>query len=448
MKRVVCYTLVFLGMIVSLSSSAEKKVIYGVGEPLVMMGVTADKNSASFSAAEYLLDAMNFGAIREWMHLTDILNSPLSPKADAVRKYSDALDMYARLGIEVTGMSHTWFIVDKDGTTKPVNGKMYRRDTTEGSLYLQSLQAIEQAWKTMSAKFPQVTQWEVGNEWNTSDFLNVYPDDTAPLTDVERMEIATDMMYYAYRGVKQGNPNASVVSFSPAIAMPSFPSSDGNMQLVPFTNPGYGIALALSRVYGNIKSGRFPAGLPADNDPDHYFDVVAWHPYMFTGMNPQIVSEVYPGLGRFYREEHIDALWQNVNDMAYNIMVMNGDADKKVVFTEVGFNDMHDARKEQKHLQEYERLFSMVTETMPYVKTVFLFRLLTDAGIGGLQEYQFGMFWRGMKTYNEWLGSSEWNGRMEPYKEVYPDFTPRPKAYVIQKITGGTKPLELPEKSR
>lgn len=262
---------------------------------------------------------------------------------------------------------------------------------------------------------------------------------------MERMEIATDMMYYAYRGVKKGNPNALVVSFSPAIAMPSFPSANGDMQIVPFTNPGYGVALALSRVYGNIRSGNYPAGLSADNDPDHYFDVVAWHPYMFTGMNPQIVSEVYPGLGRFYREEHIDALWQNVNDMAYNIMVMNGDADKKVVFTEVGFNDMHDSRKEQEHLQEYERLFSIVKETMPYVKTVFLFRLLTDAGIGGLQEYQFGMFWRNMKTYSDWLKDSEWQGRIEPYKTIYPDFTPRPKAYTLQRLTGGTKSLVLPE---
>ena len=63
-----------------------KKVLFGVGEPLVMMGVTSDKGSGSFSAAEYLLDAMNFGAIREWMHVTDILDSPSSPDESAVRK--------------------------------------------------------------------------------------------------------------------------------------------------------------------------------------------------------------------------------------------------------------------------------------------------------------------------------------------------------------------------
>lgn len=426
----------------------DKNVLYGVGEPLVQTGVTDEKGSAEFEAAEYLLDAMNFGAIREWMHLTDILKSPTEVNVSRAKQYTDALEMYWDLGLEITGMSHQWFIVGSNGKPQAVNGRMYRRDTSEGSLYMQSLAAIEQAWKTMAETFPQVDQWEVGNEWNTSDFLNVYPESSTPFTDEERMQVATDMMYYAYRGIKAGNPYAQVVSFAPAIGMPSFTGTDGAERMIPFTNPGYGIALALSRVYANITSGQFPAGLPADTDPDHYFDVVAWHPYMFTGMNPQIVSEVYPGLGRFYREEHIDALWQNINDMAYNVMVMNGDADKKVVFTEVGFNDMHNADKEAEYLEEYEKLFTMVSETMPYVKTVYVFRLLTASGLGGQQEYQFGMFWKDMENYNSWLKRGEYAGQIEPYSEIYPDFTPRDKAYTLQKITGGTKELELPEELR
>ena len=264
-----------------------------------------------------------------------------------------------------------------------------------------------------------------------------------PLTDEERMEIATDMMYYAYRGIKSGNPKASVVSFSPAIAISSFTGKDGQERMVPFTNPGYGIALALSRVYANIASGQYPAGLATDKDPDHYFDMVAWHPYLLTGMNPMIVSETYPSQGRFYREEHIGTLWQNYNDMAYNVMVMNGDADKKVLFTEMGFNDWHHPDKEQAHLAEFEKMFTMISETMPYVKTVHVFRLLTAPA-----EYQFGLFWHGMKEYNDWLSKSNFKDMVAPYAEVYPDFTPRDKAYAIQKMTGGTKPLELPKEIR
>ena len=190
-------------------------------------------------------------------------------------------------------------------------------------------------------------------------------------------------------------------------------------------------------------SGQYPAGLATDKDPDHYFDMVAWHPYLLTGMNPMIVSETYPSQGRFYREEHIGTLWQNYNDMAYNVMVMNGDADKKVLFTEMGFNDWHHPDKEQAHLAEFEKMFTMISETMPYVKTVHVFRLLTAPA-----EYQFGLFWHGMKEYNDWLSKSNFKDMVAPYAEVYPDFTPRDKAYAIQKMTGGTKPLELPKEIR
>ena len=53
-----------------------------------------------------------------------------------------------------------------------------------------------------------------------------------------------------------------------------------------------------------------------------------------------------------------------------------------------------------------------------------------------------------MKEYNDWLSKSNFKDMVGPYNEVYPDFTPRDKAYVIQKIAGGTKPLELPKEIR
>ncbi len=63
--------------------------------------------------------------------------------------------MYAGLGMEITGLSHRWFIVGKGGKLVQSDGRMYRRDTTEGSLYIKSLQAIEEGWHTMVALFPQ-----------------------------------------------------------------------------------------------------------------------------------------------------------------------------------------------------------------------------------------------------------------------------------------------------
>ena len=53
-----------------------------------------------------------------------------------------------------------------------------------------------------------------------------------------------------------------------------------------------------------------------------------------------------------------------------------------------------------------------------------------------------------MKEYNDWLSKSNFKDMVAPYADVYPDFSPREKAYTIQNITGGTKPLELPNEIR
>ena len=103
-----------------------KNVLYGIGEPLVMTGITADKSSESFSATEYILDAMNFGAIRAWMHQTEILRSPSEANSDKVRQYTDALNMYAGLGMEITGLSHRRYIRPSDCTSVPSFPTMHR----------------------------------------------------------------------------------------------------------------------------------------------------------------------------------------------------------------------------------------------------------------------------------------------------------------------------------
>lgn len=62
--------------------------------------------------------------------------------------------------------------MNEDGSYEATSGRMYRRDISENSLYIQSLKAIQQSWKLMAETFPQVDLWEVGNEWNTATFLD------------------------------------------------------------------------------------------------------------------------------------------------------------------------------------------------------------------------------------------------------------------------------------
>lgn len=98
-----------------------KKYFYGVGEPLVYREI-----EDGISAEKYLdlISGMGCRAYRSWMHLTDILKKPYAPDKEMVEKHQRLLYRAKELGIEVTGMSHEWFLPDgckqKKGHAMPV----------------------------------------------------------------------------------------------------------------------------------------------------------------------------------------------------------------------------------------------------------------------------------------------------------------------------------------
>ncbi len=388
----------------------ERDRIYGIGEPVAMCAL--DKGEDPMHAAA-LMEKVGFTAVREWMHLPILLENPTTVKPNAVALYTELLNRYRALDMEITGMSHEWYLAGEP--IKPNQNAMYARDLAPGSLYMQTLEMLEQSWFTMVSRFPQVQQWEVGNEWNTDTFLHPigWQFGQPGFEEAEKFDISVDMMYFAAKGIRRANPDAKVVSFSPAVAIPGLGSTSPL-----FAPPGYGIALALSHVYERIKSGRFWS-----SNTDDYFDMLAWHPYLLTQMTPRAISETYPAERRFFREEDIDAQWRSVNDMAYNIMAMNGDGHKKVLLTEMGFSDLGDPQREKKQAHMLEKMFEIV-KTMPYIKTIHIFRLFTNSAmaeqtdpgqIGGIEDVYFGIF-----------------------QEADQNFAPREKAYTMQRLCGGT----------
>lgn len=389
----------------------DKNRMYGLGEPISMVAVGGGLDA---DAALDRVEALGVTAFREWMHIPLVLETPAKVKPEALEVYSHVLNRLQSLDIEITGMSHHWFLAGEE--FKYSDNAMYHRDLTEGSLYMQTLELLEQSWETMARTFPQVEQWEVGNEWNTDTFLHPvgWQVGQPGFSEDEKMDIAVDMMYYSAKGIRKGNPKAKVVSFSPAVAQPNL----GSRSAI-FCPPGYGIALAFAKVYERIKSGNFWS-----TNTDDYFDMLAWHPYLLTHMMPMAACEDYPATRRFYRMEDIDALWRSVSDMVYTIMTMNGDGHKKVLLTELGFSDWGDPKLEDKQVEMMERMFEYV-KTMPYVKTIHVFRLFTAAEsevdttqFNATGEHYFGMFQR--------------------QQEGWPA---RKKAYAYQRICGGTKEL-------
>lgn len=389
----------------------EKNRIYGLGEPISMVAVDGTLNA---DEALDRVEALGVTAFREWMHIPLILENPTRVKPEAFEMYTKVLDRLQKMDVEITGMSHHWFLAGE--TLQYSDNSMYPRDLTPGSLYMQTLELLEQSWETMAKLFPQVEQWEVGNEWNTDTFLHPvgWQVGQPGFTEDEKMDIAVDLMYFSAKGIRKGNPNAKVVSFSPAVAQPNL----GSRSAI-FCPPGYGIALAFAKIYERIKSGNFWS-----DNTDDYFDMLSWHPYLLTHMMPMAACEDYPATRRFFRMEDVDAQWRSVNDMVYTIMTMNGDGHKKVLLTEMGFSDWGSLELEERQADMIERMFEMV-KTMPYVKTIHVFRLYTP------RESE--------------IDSSQFNTIGETYFGLFmregEDFVPRKKAYTLQKLCGGTKPF-------
>ena len=388
--------------------------MFGLGEPLAWEALSG-KNDADEMLRR--VEKLGCTAFREWMHLPVVLDSPSKVNPEALKLFTHVLNRYRELDIEITGMSHNWFLAGDS----PVNNQnaMYPRDLTEGSLYMQTLHMLEESWRTMAATFPQVEQWEVGNEWNTDTFL--HPVDwkvgTPGFSEDEKMDIAMDLMYFSARGIRQGNPKARVVSFSPAVAQPNLGSRSG-----VFCPPGYGIAKAFSMIYERIESGKFWGSTSSDD----FFDLLAWHPYLLTHMMPMAASEQYPAGRRFFRMEDIDAQWRSVNDMVYTIMSLHGDGHKKVLLTELGFSDWSIPGLEEKQIDMTARMFDYI-RTMPYVKTIHYFRLNAPS--------------------TEEVDSDHFNPVGEEcfglFRKIDGKYQPRPKAYGLQKVYGGEGDLSL-----
>ena len=358
---------------------------YGVGEPLIQR-----QRDQGIDAAGYLdlVKGLGCNAYRAWMHLTELLKDPQTPDEEEVRRHRRLLDRAKELDIEVTAMSHEWFL--PEGCKQRAGHAMPERDLTAGSLYMQALEMLEQSWYTMASLFPQVDIWEVGNEWNLNAFLHpdgfLDSDMSRPFTADEKADIAVDMMYFSARGIRRANPRAKVASFSPALSTPGL---GGDMP--DFLPVMYGVAWTLDKIYSRIKSGKFWS-----TDTDDYFDLVAWHPYVFT--NREVASDA----DLFLNVQEPDELWRSFNDAAYKVMKKYGDGHKQVLLTETGFTDCGDRELERRYAGYNKKLLEIAAQ-LPYVRTLHNFRLLNenamlrragieDNQIGGITEVYFGLF--------------------------------------------------------
>ena len=242
-------------------------------------------------------------------------------------------------------------------------------------LYIKFMQQIEDSYKMLAAAFPDVTQFEVGNELNAPKGHNLCKDgfrdgataeENAPFifTTSEQALVTADICYYANRGVKAANPKAKFVA--PGLYMVDIPETKAY----------------LSAIYDHVVSGKLPSTsmeggkrkLAVDTDPSHYFEYLNWHPYIHEGHTLS---------------------WLAMNESLYQIAVDHGDAGRKIIISEFGYFDSYLERREELIADVCVPAIVALTERLQTIESVYMFRMFnwTSAGSAVVEtEQTYGIF--------------------------------------------------------
>lgn len=193
-------------------------------------------------------------------------------------------------------------------------------------------------------------------------------------------DIILDLNYYETLGVKEANKRAKVL-------LPSF----CNFSYAP----GY-----LDDIYKKIESGRYPTvGDIKSNKIESFFEILNWHPYNL-------------------KDVEINDYWLETQLNLRKVILDHHDGNRKVWYTENGWCDYKRETEKQYIAKRFIDLFNAVQEKLPWVETVFLFRLFTLCNKTETEaEDNFGLI------YNEF----DWDSPL----------TPKPVAVAIYKYVNG-----------
>lgn len=399
----------------------------GISEPYA----TSTVQGFNYEIASDLIGALGVESFRMWMNmgtvydgykngvvLSDEKLSEVSASGKAI--YGAYIESLKNVGVkEIIGSAS--FLPKVPSTAKYNSDKPYvpERSAVADSDYAMFLNKVYLIFKAVAEAFPEITVWEMGNEYNSNTFMTS-PD--RELTQQELADICVDYMYYATKGVKEGNPDA--------ITIPAGFAPVGGI---------YAVQSFYEMIYDAIDSGNYPALGQKSTDYRDYFAGLCWHPY--DGDNSVTLTGDGSGLD-------LD-LWKKRNDDVYNVAVSHGDTGLKVWFTEFGYTlsggnlirttaedksvtrynitgdyyDLNPAAEEW--ACNYSNLYFEKMKEMPYLHTLSYFRLFCSvkgAEWNGFGEVYFGLF-------------------LEPDQTVNRGFYPRKNAYTIQKLFGGSGDL-------
>ena len=444
----------------------------GIGEPLKSSNV---QDFDQEKVAE-LYEMLNAQSSRMWFG-TDIFkgwkwDAPLNTfviDENVKEGYDEVLRVLENAGIkEITGMGLYLPITDSTVSSSD-NHYVPMRGSSDYQIFLDK---VYELWYEMAKAFPQITIWEVGNESN-ADFLRYK--EYKHISYRERAQITADIIYYSNKGIKAANPNAITITpgFAPVTSYyTQNTNTDGESEVKLLSGIG-SVEIFLKYLYAEIVSGSLPYHwgskyvIEYDDNPDNYFDGVAWHPYDLGTIGYANTND--PDL------DHFDVnLWVDANNACYKVMCDYGDADKGVWFTEFGIrtkeshlvyspvsqNSMHeyciyfaggtvlytpDGSKANISKQKISKGYYYVTfydednyaKMQKTVLTAYYNAMCSDS-MNYVHAWHYFRGFGGLKDYS-------WNGLAGIYCALFSEsaeylnrgFYPNHKAYILQELYGG-----------
>lgn len=324
-----------------------------------------------------MLQRLNVKSVRVWSQMTWLMKDPYTINREVADDYHRMYAILKSAGVEqFVGVNHYWFYPEQMNMGQAESSCVPLRDVTDGSDYRSFLELYEASWRTLAAEFPEVTDWETGNEFNHKVFLRpVKPVDGTGrdwFTVDERADVCTDMMFYAARGIRSANPKAGIIM--PGMA-PVGELGDG-VYANSIAAKYDGMIQTLTRIYDNIRSGAFGSTNPRD-----FFDQLAWHPYYAKKDEHGAWHWCVP-----------DDDWVRVNKAVYDVAVKAGDDGVGCCFTEWGFNDWGTEATDESLVTHISEGMRRIKEQLPFVTTVHAYRFFDSMGYVAERKDNYAFF--------------------------------------------------------
>lgn len=300
-----------------------------------------------------LLRAMNTGSVRIPVNLTSMLTSSGELKQKQVEQMKVWLAALSDAGIrQVVGYSQTWLF--PEGIDGSDSCALPAYDEDGNSDWGRWIRLYEDSWYALATAFPEIRYWEVGSGLNLDANLHPlgYLSDGKTFSTEDKAELIAGMCRAASAGIHRADPEATVIL--PGIRV------DGDK---------FSTGLQLFRKIYQYITGGFGDG---SQDPDDYFDAVAWQYYPDATF---LAENLTAGVGDLYR-----------------VMQENGDGDKPVFLSEYGMSDEGSGAADTWQAKYLQTIRETVRNDLPCIKGMFFFRLTDDDTGATAAEKNYGLF--------------------------------------------------------